>query len=502
MLSDLQLGSARRLAVCVASLGSALAVRAESGPAAGPAPANKPTPHPAASYDTFRETASVPVFEDLPGLLKRGKIRVAVTYSKTHYFVDKGQQRGFAYENVVEFEKFLRKRHPPRKRGAPISIVFMPVPRDELLPMLMDGRADLAVANLTVTPDRQVLADFTVPLYSDTREVLVTGSAVPQLASIDDLSGREVVVRGSSSFREHVDELNLRLAAAGKPPVRLVLADEHLETEDLLEMVNAGLIEATVADDYIATLWKSIFPGLQIHAQAPIAGKGTIAWAVRKGTPQLLAEANAFLKAHRVGTAFGNVLRSRYLHDPFWARRAMDERGVRRFEELVKLFQRYGEEYRFDHLLILAQAYQESRLDQNCKSAAGALGVMQVLPTTGASMKVGDIKRLEPNVHAGVKYLRTVIDKYFSDPAIGDLDRTLLAFAAYNAGPRRIQTLRTKAARRGLDPNVWFGNVEVMASQVIGTETVHYVSNISKYYLAYRMIESRRGEKKAAAAAR
>src|SRR3954465_10153227 len=160
MLSDLQLGSARRLAVCVASLGCALAVRAESGPPAGPVPANKPTPHPAASYDIFRETASVPVFEDLQGLLARGKIRLAVTYSKTHYFVDKGQQRGFAYENLVEFERFLGERYA-RKRGAHVSIVFMPVPRDELLPRLMDGRADLAVANLTVTPERQVLADFT-----------------------------------------------------------------------------------------------------------------------------------------------------------------------------------------------------------------------------------------------------------------------------------------------------------------------------------------------------
>ena len=489
---------ALRIAVCVAGLGWPQAARAQSDLEAAPAPA-KAEPHPAATFETFRETASAPVFDDLQGLLARGKIRVAVTYSKTHYFVDKGQQRGFAYENLVEFERFLRERYA-RKRGAHVSIVFMPVPRDELLPRLMDGRADLAVANLTVTPERQVLADFTVPLYSGTREVLVTGSAVPPLASLDDLSGREVVIRGSSSFRQHLDSVNERLTAAGKAPIRLVLADEHLETEDLFEMVNAGLIEATVADDYIAELWKAIFPGLKIHARAPIAEGSSIAWAVRKGAPHLLAAANAFLTAHRAGTAFGNVLRTRYLQDPYWARRALDGREVRRFDQLVKLFQRYGDRYRFDHLLILAQAYQESRLDQNVRSAAGAIGVMQVLPQTGAQMKVGDIKTLEPNVHAGVKYLRTVIEKYFSDPAISDLDRTLFAFAAYNAGPRRIRSLRTRAAVRGLDPNVWFGNVEAMASQVIGSETVHYVSNISKYYLAYRMIENRRREKEAAAA--
>jgi membrane-bound lytic murein transglycosylase MltF len=427
-------------------------------------------------------------------MLARGKIRVAVTYSKTHYFVDKGRQRGFAYDNLAEFEKFLRRRHG-RRHGVPISIVFMPVPRDELFTRLRDGRADLAVANLTITPERQALADFTTPLFSGSREVLVTSSDAPALASPDALSGQEVVVRGSSSFREHLDALNARLSAAGKAPVRVILADEHLETEDLLEMVNAGLIGATVADEYIADLWKGVFTGLQIQRQAPIAEGTSIAWAVRKGAPHLLAEANAFLATHRAGTSFGNELRTRYLKDPRWARRAMDQREVKKFDDLVGLFQRYGDRYGFDHLLLLAQAYQESGLDQRCRSAAGAIGVMQVLPTTGALMHVGDIRDLNANVHAGAKYLRTLVEDYFSDPAIGDLDRMLFAFAAYNAGPNRVQALRRKAAARGLDPNVWFGNVEAMASQVMGLETVHYVSNISKYYLAYRMVENRRRER-------
>jgi membrane-bound lytic murein transglycosylase MltF len=481
------------LALSLAAFAGAFAARAGTGTAAPSAPAKH------ATFETFREAASAPIFDDLPGLLKRGKIRVAVTYSKTHYFVDKGQQRGFAYENLIEFEKFLRNKFAGKRR-APVSIVFMPVPRNELFARLVDGRADMAVANLTITRERQLLADFSTPLYSGAREVVVTGPGYPPLASADDLSGRSVVVRPSSSFREHLDALNVRLIAAGKPEIKLVLADEHLETEDLLEMVHAGLLEATVADDYIADLWKSIFPNLQIHREAPISEGTSIGWAVRKNAPRLLQEANAFLAVHRAGTSFGNVLRKRYLKDPNWARRAMDEKEVEKFRNLVKLFEQYGERYKFDHLLILAQAYQESRLDQNCRSRAGAVGVMQVLPKTGSMMKVGDIKRLESNVHAGVKYLRSIIDKYFSDPGIDDYDRTLFAFAAYNAGPTRIRSLRKKAARQRLDPNVWFGNVEIVASQVIGTETVHYVSNISKYYLAYRMIENRRDEKKPQAA--
>ncbi|HWE23519.1 MAG TPA: lytic transglycosylase F [Myxococcales bacterium] len=482
--------------MCAAVLVWPATVRADAAPTSAP-PTAKPASHATANFETFREHAAAPVFDDLDGLLARGKIRVAVTYSKTHFFVDKGNQRGFAYENLIEFERFLRERHR-RNRRAPVSIVFMPVPRNELFNRLRDGRADLAVANLTITPERKELADFTVPLYSGAREVLVTASHVQPMTSLDDLSGRDVVVRGSSSFREHLDALNERLTAAGKAPVQVEQADEHLETEDLLEMVSAGLIEATMADDYIAELWKEIFPNLQIHGQAPIAEGTSIAWAVRKGAPKLLAEANAFLATHRSGTTFGNVLRTRYLKDTHWARRAMDEHEVEKFDSMVKLFQQYGERYRFDYLLILAQAYQESKLDQNRRSPAGAIGVMQVLPQTGAQMKVGDIRTLEPNVHAGVKYLRSVIEKYFSDPAIGDLDRTLFAFAAYNAGPRRIQSLRKKAAASGLDANVWFANVEAIASQVMGMETVHYVSNISKYYLAYRMIENRRHERKEA----
>jgi len=465
-------------------------------PAAAPPPraARPATP----LFEDFRAAASAPCFDDLDRLLARGRIRVAVTYSKTHYFVEKGRPRGFAYENLAEFERFLRQRHA-RKHRVPVTIVFMPVPRDELFTRLRDGRADLAVANLTITPERQELAEFTIPLFSGTREVVVTGSDAPSLNTLDELSGREVVVRGSSSFREHLDGLNARLTSEGKAPVRVILADEHLETEDLLEMVSAGLIEATVADEYIVDLWKTVFPGLQIHRRAPIAEGSAIAWAVRKGAPRLLGEANAFLAKHRTGTTFGNTLRNRYLKDPNWARRAMDPRSVRKFDVLVDLFRKYGDRYGFDHLLLLAQAYQESGLDQDRRSAAGAIGVMQVLPTTGAMMRVGDVHELNPNVHAGTKYLRQIVELYFSDPGIVDLDRMLFGFAAYNAGPTRIQSLRRRAAARGLDPNVWFGNVEAMASEVMGLETVHYVSNISKYYLAYRMLENRRRERSDAA---
>ena len=148
--------------------------------------------------------------------------------------------------------------------------------------------------------------------------------------------------------------------------------------------------------------------------------------------------------------------------------------------------------------MMAAQGYQESQLNQQAKSPVGAIGVMQVMPATGKEMKVGDITQTEPNINAGVKYMRWMIDNYYGDEPMTKLDKALFAFASYNAGAARIAGLRKEAAKRGLDPNVWFHNVEYVAAEKIGAETVTYVSNIFKYYVAYRLIMQEKAEKEAA----
>jgi membrane-bound lytic murein transglycosylase MltF len=120
---------------------------------------------------------------------------------------------------------------------------------------------------------------------------------------------------------------------------------------------------------------------------------------------------------------------------------------------------------------------------------------MQVMPATGKDLKVGDITKIEPNIHAGVKYIRFMIDQYFQDEPMDSLNKGLFAFASYNAGPGRVRQLRKEAEKRGLDPNVWFGNVEQIASERIGRETVTYVSNIYKYYVAYRLLSEERARR-------
>ena len=425
---------------------------------------------------------------DFGGMAKRREIRVLVVYSKTFYFLDQGRQRGATYELLKQFEKFINKKL--KTKTLRLRILFIPVRRDQLIPWLVDGRGDIAAANLTITPQRQKQVDFSDPLAFGVKELLVTGPAAPEVKSLDDLAGEEIHVRGSSSYYESLTQLNQFFQQAGKPKMNLVLADEIFEDEDLLEMVNAGLIPMIVMDSHKAEFWEQIFDHIKVHSDIAVRSGGEIAWAFRKVSPKLKAVVNEFVKGHKKGTLFGNLLLKRYLRDTKYVKNSIAQKELEKFEAMVALFQKYAGQYDFDYLMIGAQAFQESGLDQSKRSPAGAIGVMQMLPSTAADPNVGisDIEKLDRNIHAGTKYLRFIVDRYFADEAMDDANKMLFAFASYNAGPARVISLRNKAAKMGLDPNVWFHNVEVVAAKKIGRETVQYVSNIYKYYIAYRMV--------------
>jgi membrane-bound lytic murein transglycosylase MltF len=169
---------------------------------------------------------------------------------------------------------------------------------------------------------------------------------------------------------------------------------------------------------------------------------------------------------------------------------SLNDADLERFKEAIEFFQKYSNQYGFDWLMIAALAYQESRIDQSKRSPAGAIGVMQLLPSTAAdpNVNIPDIREMENNIHAGVKYLRFMRDRYFENERMDNLNKMLFSFASYNAGPAKVSQLRRQARKKGLDPNIWFRNVEIMAAKRIGRETVQYVSNIYKYYVAYRLI--------------
>ena len=460
------------------------------------APRAQQQPPPSAPAAEAIQVAGQKFLGDFDEMKKRRLIRVGVAYNRTHYFIDKGVQRGLTYEAFKLFEDELNAsiKLPKDK----IHVVFLPISRDEMQQGLLEGRVDVLAANITVTPERRKLAEFSNPIRSDVAEVVVTGPGAPPINTKADLAGQEVFVRDQSLYFRHLVELNGRLKAQGLAEVKIKTAPMTLEDDDILEMVNAGLAKITIVDNFLADFWKQVFTNLKVHSNVALTTDGEIAAAMRPNSPQLKAALDAWIKKNGPRSAMGNMLLKRYLVNTKFARSATSSADMARFQKIVALFQKYGGEYKMDFLLMAAQGYQESGLNQSVKSPVGAIGVMQVMPATGKDMKVGDITVLENNVHAGVKYIRWVIDEFYKDEPMDELNKGLFAFASYNAGPGRLRQLRAEAAKRGLNPNVWFNNVEQIASERIGRETVTYVSNIFKYYVAYKLAMDQMEERRKA----
>ena len=431
---------------------------------------------------------------DFDAMKKRRLIRVLVVYNKTNYFIDKGAPRGIVYDAFKMFEDELNKKY--KTGNLKIHVAFRAIGRPDLEAALQDGRGDIVAAGITVTPERLQRVDFSNPTYKNVSEIVVSGPAAPAIASVDDLSDREVFVRKGSIYHESLEKLNADLGKRGKKPVRLRFAPENLEDEDLLEMTNAGLVPYVVVDDFLARFWASVLPALKLHPDVVLRSGAQIAWAIRKNSPLLKAELDEFLARHPAGSASYNMLFQKYLKSTKFVKNAASQAEMRKFQQTVQFFKTYSDKYDMDYLLMAAQGFQESQLNQSVKSKVGAVGVMQVMPATGQELKVGDISQLEPNIHAGVKYMRFMIDQYFEKEPMDKLNKGLFAFAAYNAGPARIQSLRKEAAKRGLDPNKWFDNVEIVASEKIGRETVTYVANIYKYYVAYTLVTESMDERR------
>jgi membrane-bound lytic murein transglycosylase MltF len=456
--------------------------------------AQAPAKAPAASSDLKLTpgAAAKPWTGDLDGMVKRRVIRALVPYSKTFYFVDRAVQRGLAYDVTRLLEQNLNTKL--KTGNVRLHVVCIPVTRGEMIPALLEGRGDIAMGNLTITPERLKKVDFTYPTAKNVTEIVVSGPGAEPIATADDLSGKEVYLRKSSSYYESVETLNAELAKAKKAPVKVRVAPENLEDEDVLEMVNAGLVKMTIVEDYLAAFWKQIFPKLTPIPGAAVRTGGEIAWMIRKDSPKLKAELDAWVaKLEKSGQR--TDLLARYLKNTKWAKAATSSEELKKFEQTVELFHKYGDKYDVDYLLLMAQGYQESELNQAARSPVGAIGVMQLMPATGKDMKTGDITQIEPNIHAGAKFIRAMMNEYYANEPMDPLNKGLFSFAAYNAGPGRIRGLRKLAVERGLNPNVWFNNVELMAAEKIGRETVTYVSNIYKYYLAYTMIEEQRAER-------
>jgi membrane-bound lytic murein transglycosylase MltF len=445
-------------------------------------------PAPAEPFPQMRSQAvdaiRAPWTGDWDGMIKRRLVRLLTPYSRTDYFVDKGVPRGVVHDASLKLEERINKTLRTTST-ARVHVVVLPVARDELYNALERGQGDIIAVGITITPERRTRVDFTIPVKTNVKEILVTGPGAPSIATVDDLAGREVWVRARGNHIESLVALNARFSRDGRPPAVIKTLPDALDDDDVLEMVNAGLIRMSVVDDFIVEFWRQVFPNLRAHQSIVLRDRGDIAWAVRKDSPKLLAMLNPIVEAHRIGTAWGNVTFRKYLQSTQFVIPATDRSENRKFAALAETFRTYGRIYGLDPLLMMAQGYQESRLDQRATSRAGAIGVMQVMPATARDLNVGDVRQVEANVHAGVKYIRQIIDAHFANEPMVELTKTIFAFAAYNCGPARLRQLRDETARRGLNPNLWFGHVERVVGERVGRETVQYVSNIYKYYLGY-----------------
>lgn len=438
--------------------------------------------------------------DDLSGLLKRRYIRVLTTMNKTNFFLSGGKPHGFEYALLKEYEKELNRKI--KKKELRVVLEFIPVSRGRLIPALLKGHGDIAAAGLTITPERTAKVAFTDPYLTEIDEIVVTHKHSFSPKSLSNLSGRHLFVRKSSSYYTSLLSFNKKLLKSDNAPIEIVKADEELETEDILELVNSGAIEMTVCDSHIAKLWSGIFKDMVIHDHLKVRTGAKIAWMVRKKNPELRQSLNRFIKGHRKGTLLGNIYFKRYYRKNPWIKNPLSKNERIKLEKYKKLFQKYAAMYDLDWLLVMAMAYQESGLNNKKKNPSGAVGIMQVLPRTGKDKHVNieDVHSLENNIHAGVKYLAFLRDRYFRDERIRPRDQVRFALASYNAGPAKIRRARSLAKEMGFDPNRWFRNVELAALKLIGQETAQYVSNINKYYVIYRLalenVEIRQKEKK------
>jgi membrane-bound lytic murein transglycosylase MltF len=425
---------------------------------------------------------------DFDQLLEKRLIRVLVPQSRTLYWIVRGKEQGLIGDMVREFELYLNKKYAKKLKKRPLTVVIIPRTRDLLLGDVARGLGDVAAGDITMTEERLKIVDFAAPPdLPGVSEILVAGPSSSAVGSLDDLAGKTVHVRKASSYYESVILLNERLIRERKKPVNIVTVPDALEDEDLLEMLQAKIFEFIVVDDWVARLWAEVLPGITVREDIVLRGKGRIGWAIRKSSPKLEWEIMDF---YRIVLKKRGVIEGRIQRYHKNIEKIKDPTGTgewKRFEQTLSLFRKYGNRYGFDPLMLAAQGYQESRLDQSKRSPVGAIGIMQIMPKTGRSLKVGDIRITEPNIHAGAKYLDLLMTHTFSDACFSEQDRSLFAFASYNAGPGRISRMRTLARERGLDANRWFNNVELVTAEKVGFETTTYVRNIYKYYVAYKL---------------
>ena len=327
-------------------------------------------------------------------MIARRYIRVLVPYSKTYYYVEGMKRYGLAYELLNLFEKDLNRQL--KFNPAKVRVIFIPVSREHIMPLLEDGHADMIASGFTITPEREKLIDFSSPTVTGIKDIVVGGPSAPSIKSIADLAGQHVFVRENSSYQASLIRLNDSFRRTGLKPMQIEFTGPYLEAEDILEMVNEGLIPFTIISEDLGTLWSSVYKNLKVYTKIAVDSNVSYGWAFRKNSPKLKAVVNKFIPTIKKGSMIGNMLYDKYLKNKERLRNAQSKEALADLNHFRNLFIKYGDTYSLDWLLLSAQAFQESQLKQETVSHAGAVGVMQVLPSTAANppISIPDIKKV------------------------------------------------------------------------------------------------------------
>jgi membrane-bound lytic murein transglycosylase MltF len=410
---------------------------------------------------------------------------VLVPYSRTNYFVDDGVADGFEYRLLKKYEAYLNKNRPrdaQGRRAPPMQLVFVPTLFETLFDDLEGGLGSIAAAFLTQTEARAHRVAFTRPYVSGVSEILVTGPGVEAAAGIHGLSGRTVTVARATTYAEALEQANRQLQAEGRAPITIKLVGDGIADEDLLALVDQGLIEATICDQPVAAVWQRVLPRLKLHPKVALGTKGRIGFAVRPGNPQLRASLDAFLQTmppkeiEKLGRDVANRLRTE---------EQAQRETMRRYGYLLDMVKTEASAAGIDWRLVAAQIRKESGFDPNAVSPVGAVGLMQLMPETAEELGVTDRRDPLQSIRGGIRYLIKLRDGYFPEEALTPVERWRFVFAGYNAGPNRINRIRRNAPPAGIDPDRYFNSVELLVIRQRLAETYFYVRQIEGYYLGY-----------------
>jgi membrane-bound lytic murein transglycosylase F len=429
-----------------------------------------------AVFYVMNPIVSLHKFSTLHKIIKAGQITVITRNSAHCYYTYREEPMGFEYELAKAFADYL---------GVELKVQIAE-DWEEMIPLLEDGTGAIIAAGMTITPKRQKQVAFSDG-YMNIQQHIISRRNRAKIKKLEDLAGKTIHVRTATSYQERLEEIQ-------KKGIDFNIELHHdLPTEELIQHVDSGEFEYTVADSNIALLNRRHYPGA-IMAGA-ISDLQQLGWAVHPAAHRLKAKINSFLTSIKKNGEYDEIYRKYYgdVANFDYVDLSIFHRRIKtRLSRYSPFIKAAAKKHGFDWRLISAQIYQESHLNPWAKSPAGAKGLMQLLSSTAHSLGVKDIYNPVENINAGVQYLKKLYDLF---DGANETDRLLISLAAYNIGQGHIRDARRLAVKMNLDPDSWESLAKTLPllsfrkyyknstyGYCRGTEPVLYIKQIMIYY--------------------